>query len=90
VATEARRLRVHGRVQGVFFRDRCRQQAGEVGVTGWVRNDDDGTVAVHVEGEATGVEALVEWCRAGPPRAQVRHVEQEQVDPEGHDEFVVR
>ena len=89
MSSVARRVRVHGRVQGVFFRDECTREAGSRGVTGWVRNDDDGTVTAHLEGAADAVDSMVEWCRSGPPRAQVEDVEIEDVDPEGHDKFTV-
>ena len=65
---------VTGRVQGVSFRYYTEQQARRLGVTGWVRNEPDGSVAVHAEGPEDAVDALVDWCRAGPPMARVRHV----------------
>ena len=84
------RARVHGRVQGVFFRDTCASEARGRTVTGWVRNEDDGTVSVHLEGEQADVEAMLQWCRVGSPRAQVSDVEHETLDPEGCDAFEVR
>jgi acylphosphatase len=89
MSTVACRVRVHGRVQGVFFRDACSSEARARGVVGWVRNDDDGTVTAHFEGSLDAVEAMVDWCRSGSPRAQVREVEQRDVDPEGHRDFTV-
>jgi acylphosphatase len=86
----ARRLVVHGRVQGVFYRDSCRRQAASLGVCGWVANEHDGTVRVHVEGEPDAVRGLVEWCRTGPPRAEVRGVEVTDAEPEGLTAFEVR
>lgn len=71
----AREVVVHGHVQGVFFRDSCRREAERAGVTGWVRNEPDGTVAARFEGPAPAVERLVAWCRQGPPRARVDRVE---------------
>jgi acylphosphatase len=88
--TTARRLVVHGRVQGVFYRDSCRQEAERLGVAGWVVNEHDGTVRVHVEGEPEAVRALVEWCRTGPRRAEVRGVEVTDSDVEGLSGFEVR
>jgi acylphosphatase len=70
-----RRVVVRGEVQGVFFRDRCRTEAGRHGVTGWVRNCSDGTVEAAFEGPAEAVEAVVAWCRRGPSRATVERVE---------------
>ena len=65
---------VHGRVQGVFYRDSCRAQAQRLGVRGWVRNRPDGTVEVVAEGERDRVDQLLTWCAQGPPRATVTGV----------------
>ena len=65
------RVVVSGRVQGVFFRDRCRAEAQRLGVRGWVRNRSDGSVEVVAEGPRDRVERLLDWCRIGPPRATV-------------------
>ena len=70
----AMRVRVTGRVQGVSFRYYARQEALRHGLTGWVRNDDDGSVQLHLEGPGDEVDALVVWCRNGPPAARVRDV----------------
>jgi acylphosphatase len=66
-----RRVIVHGRVQGVFFRGATEAEAGAAGVAGWVRNCPDGTVEAVFEGEADAVEALVAFCRRGPRHATV-------------------
>ena len=86
----ARRIRVRGRVQGVFFRDSCRSQAETLGVRGWVSNEPDGTVAGHFEGPADAVDALVDWCRTGPPRASVVGVDVEEAEPSGARGFRTR
>lgn len=69
------RVRVHGLVQGVFFRDTCRREALSRGVTGWVRNDDDGCVEALFRGDGDDVDALCRWCEQGPPGARVDRVE---------------
>jgi DNA ligase D-like protein (predicted 3'-phosphoesterase) len=84
------RATVSGAVQGVFFRDAARQRAEELSLLGWVRNEDDGTVRVHAEGDRVAVAALVEYLREGPPDAAVVGVEVEEVKPEGHEQFGVR
>jgi acylphosphatase len=66
---------VHGRVQGVAFRHYTCRQAAELGVTGWVRNRPDGAVEGLFEGSDSAVNALVEWCRSGPPAARVDSVD---------------
>lgn len=72
--TTAVDVTVTGRVQGVSFRAYAQAEARRLGVTGWVRNEPDESVTLHVEGPAGAVEALVSWCRDGPPAARVRHV----------------
>ena len=73
---------VEGRVQGVFFRQQCRQEARRHGLIGWVRNLPDGRVEVWAQGEHESVESLVEWLWTGPPHATVSGVESDAVDPD--------
>ena len=68
-------LIVKGRVQGVFFRASARRKAEELRLTGWVRNNPDGTVEAVVEGNTDMVEKFVNWCREGPPNARVAAVD---------------
>ena len=69
------RLRVSGRVQGVFYRQSTAGEAARLGLVGSVRNLPDGSVEVVAEGPRAGVETLVAWCRRGPPAAQVADLE---------------
>jgi len=69
------RLVIHGRVQGVFFRDSMKSEAQLLAVTGWVRNRNDGTVEAAVQGEPAAVDAIVRWARRGSQHAQVERVE---------------
>ena len=69
------RVRIHGRVQGVFFRAEARSRAESLGIAGWVRNAPDGNVEALLEGEPDRVDSMVEWCRRGPSGAQVTEVE---------------
>jgi acylphosphatase len=85
-----RHVVVHGRVQGVFFRDSTQKEASSRGLAGWVRNRDDGTVEAVFEGDPDAVEALVEFCRSGPSRADVDQVEVDEEEPEGLKDFDVR
>jgi acylphosphatase len=71
---KAVQARVSGRVQGVSFRWYTEEQARRLGVTGWVRNEPDGSVLVHAEGDDEAVDALVAWCRTGPSLARVTDV----------------
>jgi len=68
-------LLVHGRVQGVWFRDSMRREAEALGVRGWVRNRSDGTVEAMLQGAAHAVDALVRWAHRGPLLAEVSRVE---------------
>ena len=68
-------LRIHGRVQGVWFRESMRVEAERLNVTGWVRNTPDGAVEAVIQGPAGAIEALIEWARSGPPLARVDRVE---------------
>jgi acylphosphatase len=85
-----RRVIVHGRVQGVFFRAECAEAARGRGLTGWVGNQPDGTVYAEFEGRPTAVDAMVEWCRTGPDRARVTGVDVAELAPIGDERFSVR
>jgi acylphosphatase len=86
-----RRVIVRGEVQGVFFRDSTRTEAESRGVSGWVRNRDDGTVEAVFEGTENAVEAMVDWCRSGPTRADVEDMDVSlEGDPDGLEGFEVR
>jgi acylphosphatase len=76
----AKLLRIHGRVQGVGYRESLRWEAERLGVTGWVRNRRDGTVEAAIDGAPETIEALVGWCRMGPPAALVTVVEVADID----------
>ena len=79
-----------GRVQGVFFRARCRDAARSTGVSGWVSNEPDGTVHAVFEGEPEAVDALVAWCRHGPADAVVVDVQVIDEEPTGEQGFRAR
>ena len=68
-------IRIHGRVQGVYFRGSAQRRASQLGVAGYARNLDDGSVEVVAEGEEARVEELIAWCRVGPPAARVAKVD---------------
>ncbi len=80
---------MHGRVQGVFFRDTARRKAETLGVAGWIRNNLDGTVEAVFEGEPEAVERLVAFCREGPRGARVDQVEVRAEEPEGLRGFAI-
>ncbi|MGE5319628.1 MAG: acylphosphatase [Hyphomicrobiaceae bacterium] len=68
-------LHIQGRVQGVWFRESMRIEAERLRVTGWVRNQADGSVEAVVQGSAEAVDALIEWAHRGPPQARVDRIE---------------
>jgi len=77
----ARRVTVHGRVQGVAFRWHTQRRARQLGVQGWVRNSADGSVEAHLEGESGVVESLLKWLATGPPSARVTRVDEVPTSP---------
>lgn len=89
-ATIRKRLRVRGRVQGVFFRGATERTARALGVAGWVRNCDDGSVEAVFEGAPDRVAAAVAFCREGPRGARVDDVACSDEVPEGLRDFAIR
>jgi acylphosphatase len=84
-----RRVVVHGKVQGVFFRETARWTAEQHGVKGWVRNNEDGTVEAVFEGKDEAVAEALTVMREGPPDADVEHAEVFEEEPEGLNGFKV-
>jgi acylphosphatase len=88
--TKAVDVRITGSVQGVSFRAYAQQQARGLGVTGWVRNEPDGSVTGHFEGPDRAVDALVAWCQDGPRLAQVDRVAVTHAEAAGATDFHIR
>ncbi len=88
--TRAIRAAVSGDVQGVGFREATRRRAGRLGVRGWVRNEDDGTLSLHAEGPPSAIAALLEFLSTGPRGARVGSVKTTDVPVEGHEQFAIR
>ena len=82
-----RRCLVVGRVQGVFFRQSTLEQAERLGIKGWVRNLDNGSVECIICGEDNLLEQMVSWLRQGPPSAKVTHLEIIEMLWEEHQHF---
>jgi acylphosphatase len=84
-------LNIHGRVQGVFYRQTTKETALRLGLTGWTKNCVDGSVRAIFEGEKDAVDAAVKWCRQGPAAAVVSGVEEKWLDFVGEfDGFRIR
>jgi acylphosphatase len=81
--TVRKRVVVHGRVQGVWFRASAREHALAHGVAGWVRNRPDGAVEAVLEGEPDAVQQVVRFLHTGPPGARVERIEVRDEQPEG-------
>lgn len=77
------KIKVKGKVQGVFFRAHTQEKASRLGLTGWVRNTEDGGVETIAEGGRKALEDLVSWCREGPPAAVVKSVDVEWLKASG-------
>jgi acylphosphatase len=88
-ATARAHLWVQGRVQGVFYRASCADEARRLGLGGWVRNLPDGRVEAAAEGPRETVEAFVDWCRRGPPMARVIAVDVVWEPPRGERDFQI-
>ncbi|MCX2742054.1 acylphosphatase [Pontibacter anaerobius] len=84
-------MRVHGKVQGVFFRASTQEKAEELGLTGFVQNEPGGTVYLEAEGSPEALKQLEQWAYDGPRHAKVEKVEVEEKDSlEGFDGFEQR
>lgn len=81
--------RITGTVQGVKYRVTAKREARRHGLTGWVRNEPDGTVLIDVEGDPAAIDAFLAWCAKGPPGARVATVETTITDPAGYEEFTI-
>jgi acylphosphatase len=81
---------ITGNVQGVFFRASARNMADQLNIKGFAQNQPDGSVLIEVEGDDGPLEQFVEWCRHGPPRAQVASVEVQQKEVMNFTTFEIR
>ncbi len=83
-------IRVSGLVQGVFFRASTRQKADSLNLTGFVRNEPDGSVYIEAEGNHNDLEQFVEWCQHGPQHARVEKCDVIEGDVKGYTMFEIR
>lgn len=84
-----KRIKVNGRVQGVFFRKSTQQNALELGIKGWVKNEPDGSVLVEMEGIPTALMEMEEWLKHGPPLAKVEFLEIANGEVLHHADFLI-
>jgi acylphosphatase len=83
-------LLIKGKVQGVFYRQSAKEKANATGVTGWVRNTDDGNVEIIATGNDKALQAFIDWCHIGPLSAVVSEVNVTPVADEQFESFEVR
>lgn len=83
-------IRVMGRVQGVGFRYYTEKKAKEIGLTGYVQNQPDGSVLIEAEGQEHQLFEFINWCHKGPQWARVQNVIQSEMPPVGYDRFRIR
>ncbi len=84
-----KRIRVFGKVQGVFYRASTKTRAEELKLVGWVRNEPDGTVMLEVQGEEEKVDEMIEWCKEGPTYSRVDDVLYEVAEPKNRSSFEI-
>jgi acylphosphatase len=82
-------ITVTGKVQGVFYRQTAKEKATELGIKGEVKNMPDETVQITVTGTKEQIEQLIEWCRQGPPKAEVQNVITEEMPLQSFDKFSI-
>lgn len=83
-------VKVYGKVHGVFFRQSTKEKANTLGLTGWVKNQPDGSVHIAVSGEPETLDEFVAWCKQGSPRAQVENILIETLDTVQFDRFSIK
>jgi acylphosphatase len=83
-------LKIFGRVQGVFFRQRTKEKALELGISGWVRNCEDGSVEVVAEGEENSLQQFIEWCYRGSEKSKVTKVDVCEVEEKKYSDFQIK
>ena len=77
-------ISVKGLVQGVFYRASARKTALQLGITGFVRNETDGSVFIQAEGSEEALEKFIAWCKEGPAHARVASIEINEIPEPGH------
>ena len=81
------RIKVDGRVQGVFYRASTQSKALELGLSGWVKNQPDGSVLIEVQGNTEVLDKMIKWCKEGPIMARVDNLDQEDIPVEAGTSF---
>jgi acylphosphatase len=74
-------IRISGKVQGVFFRASAKEIADKLKIAGWVKNTLEGDVEIVAEGASGSIEKFIQWCKKGPPKAIVSHLDYKETEP---------
>ncbi len=69
------KIKIYGKVQGVFFRANAQEKAQKLNLTGWAKNESDGTVLIEAQGEKEALEKFLKWCQEGSPYSKVEKVD---------------
>ena len=80
-------IKIHGQVQGVFFRVSAKEEAEKLGITGFVKNAPDGSVYIEAEGEKENLDKFIKWCKNGPEHAEVEKIEVTEAHLKNFSEF---
>lgn len=83
-------ITVSGKVQGVFFRASAKETAEQLNINGFAKNQPDGSVYIEAEGSQENLKQFIEWCKKGPPRAQVTHVDIQESELKNYERFEIR
>ena len=81
------RLKIFGKVQGVYYRKSTKETADKLKIYGWVKNQPDGSVLAEIEGHPAPLSEMLEWCFLGPERASVHTIEKEEIKIENSNKF---
>lgn len=87
---QTKRIKVFGKVQGVYFRASTMEKAKMLGLSGWCKNKEDGSVEIVAEGKPELMQQLIDWCHHGPESAEVNNVLVEEIESGGFDAFEIR
>jgi len=82
-------IKIFGLVQGVFFRVSAKEKADEFGITGFARNEPDGSLYIEAEGEEDNLNKFLAWCQGGPDSANVENIEISESEMKGFFQFSV-
>ncbi|MFT6791940.1 MAG: acylphosphatase [Cellvibrionaceae bacterium] len=80
--SKAVRIHISGQVQGVFYRATAREQAQNLRLNGWIKNEIDGSVMAHIQGESQALDQWLQWARQGPETAKVSGID---ISEAGHE-----